>query len=70
VFEATPELIRVAASGDLAYLVGRKREVCKGSGGNVASEGKVLSVWEKRDGTWKIVALSARNNAPTSRGCL
>jgi uncharacterized protein (TIGR02246 family) len=70
IFEATPAKIEVASSGELAYLLGAKREVCKLAGRQVASEGKVLIVWKKVKSDWLIQAISASNNSPTTRGCL
>jgi len=70
VFEAMPTMVEVAASGELAYLVGTKREVCKSAAGQIATEGKVLIVWKKIKADWKIQVLSASNNSPTARGCL
>jgi ketosteroid isomerase-like protein len=70
VFEATPGKVEVATSGELAYLLGVKREVCKSAGRKVASEGKVLIVWKKVKGDWLIQAISASSNSPTARGCL
>lgn len=53
---ATPETVRVAASGDMAYETGRARNEFKGNEGASAYDGKYLIVWVKDGGQWAIAA--------------
>lgn len=53
---ATPEIVRVASSGDMAFEEGRAKNVF--SRGQTKSEfaGKYLIVWVKQNGDWVIAA--------------
>lgn len=66
--EATPERLRVSSSDDLAYGMGRVRNVFAAEGEPLEYEGKYLLVWEKRAGDWTIVLYGISNDrAETSR---
>lgn len=56
--------IDVAASGDLAYLLGNYRIVMKGDDGLVEGQGKYIQIAKKIDGMWKIAVLSFNGNGP------
>ncbi len=55
-----PTLARVAASGDMAYDIGRA--TIAGPGGRV--EAKYLVVWVRREGRWKVAADMFSFNEP------
>lgn len=59
---STPEALRVASGGDMAYSVGRVTNIFQGPQGPVQYAGKYLLVWEKRENVWSIVAYSVSNN--------
>jgi len=63
-FDATPDEILVADSGDLAMDIGHLRFVFETDGGQVRSQGKYLAVWQKAGGEWKCIALSFSDDAP------
>jgi uncharacterized protein (TIGR02246 family) len=62
-----PDVIRVSASGDLAYDIGHGTiELPVEGGGTRKAEGKYLVVWVKRDGHWKVMADMFNFNQPGS----
>jgi uncharacterized protein (TIGR02246 family) len=63
---ATPEPLRPAATGDIAYGFGAVRNVFDGAAGRSEYVGKYLIVWERRDGEWVISAYSVSSNQPES----
>ena len=56
-----PDVIEVAASGDLAYERGTYRFVVESPEGRIADVGKYVVVWEKTDGEWR-AALDISNS--------
>lgn len=58
------EAVRVAASGDMAWEVGRSRNEFPGAQGPAVFEGKYLIVWVKQGGTWRIAAYALSNDKP------
>ncbi|MDQ4076677.1 MAG: DUF4440 domain-containing protein [Chloroflexota bacterium] len=60
----TTDTLVLAASGDLAYTLGRWAVNYEGPGGPVAAGGRYLAVWRPVDGAWRIVALSANTHQP------
>lgn len=58
----TPEVLRLSGSGDMAYSAGGVTTAFDGEQGLVEFPGKYLLIWEKRAGTWSIVAYSISNN--------
>ncbi len=65
---ATPERLRLSRSADLAYSVGRVRNVFRGETGAVEYAGKYVLVWEKRAGEWQIALYGlSGNSAEVSR---
>ncbi|MDE1162734.1 MAG: DUF4440 domain-containing protein [Acidobacteriaceae bacterium] len=55
--------IKIARSGDLAYLTGKWSAMPKGSSSQIT--GKMLEVWGKQtDGTWKCIADTYNDDAP------
>jgi ketosteroid isomerase-like protein len=64
---ATPELIRLADSGDLAYTAGSVANTFQSEQGPVAYAGKYLLVWERRAGDWMIALYSISSNQPEPR---
>jgi ketosteroid isomerase-like protein len=61
------ELVRVAASGDLGYSMGRVTNVFAGEGGPVEYAGKYLLVWERHGSEWRIATYSISSNQPETR---
>lgn len=63
--ESTPtlEMTRESAGADMAYSVGRVRNVFEGEQGRVEYSGKFLLVWEKREGGWEIAVYSISNDS-------
>ena len=59
-----PEVIEIAASGDLAYDRGAYRFATDGPQGHTEDVGKYLTVWKKLDGEWKVVVDTANSNQP------
>ena len=52
------QVVTVAASGDLAYLVGKSLLVLNGPQGEQRVPGKYLGVWRKIDSKWKLAAIA------------
>lgn len=55
------EKIEVAASGDLAYEVGRTAVPFHFASGDTVFHTQYLVVWKKKEGEWKAVATSVGN---------
>jgi len=59
-----PTQIDVARSGDLGYTVGTYEAVAAGEpGGKVTESGNYLRIWQKQNGSWRIV-LDVTNPVP------
>jgi uncharacterized protein (TIGR02246 family) len=54
----TTENVITAASGDLGYVIGSAQGSWTDSEGNHSFSGKILTVWQKKNGPWRIVAQS------------
>ena len=54
----TTDTVVVAEGGDLGYTLGHWTVGVDTPGGRAGAAGEYLAVWRKRDGIWKIVALS------------
>lgn len=63
-FDATPDEILVADSGDLAMDIGFFHLVFETEGRQVRRPGKYLLVWQKARGEWKCIAASFTDEAP------
>lgn len=63
---ATPETLRMAESGDMAYGTGSVVTSFESDEGVVEYPGTYVLVWEKRDGRWSIVVYSISNDGPAS----
>jgi ketosteroid isomerase-like protein len=63
-----PIKVEVAASGDLAYLIGTYDLGYDGaSGAHVSDRGKLLEIWRKQtDGSWKCVVDTWNSDGPTA----
>jgi uncharacterized protein (TIGR02246 family) len=61
---ATPELLQVSASADLAYTTGSVVNTFQAEQGPVEFAGKYLLVWEQRARDWVIVVYSLSSNQP------
>lgn len=59
-----PEVIEVAASGDLAYDRGTYRFVVEAPEGRVEDVGKYVVIWKKINGEWKVMADIGNSDAP------
>jgi uncharacterized protein (TIGR02246 family) len=57
-----PEMVQVAAAGDLAYATHRVVNVFDRQGATLEYNGKSLIVWERRDGVWKVAVYAVSNN--------
>jgi uncharacterized protein (TIGR02246 family) len=62
--EGRLSLVDVAASGDLAYAVGRERTVWQRGDDVATTEGSCVVIWKKTAGEWRAVAMSITNDAP------
>lgn len=60
----SPEVIEVAASGDMAYDRGAYRFATGGAQGHIEDVGKYLTIWKKIDGEWKVIVDTANSNQP------
>ena len=60
-------LVKVSKSGDLAYSWGNFTVELVGPNGPETSSSKYLSVWEKREGEWKVIANMVNSNSPSSQ---
>lgn len=54
----TTEKVVTAGSDDLGYAIGSARGSWTDSEGNHSFSGKILTVWQKKGGQWRIVAQS------------
>jgi ketosteroid isomerase-like protein len=54
----TTEKVITASSDDLGYVIGSAQGYWSDSQGNHSFSGKILTVWQKRSGRWRIVAQS------------
>lgn len=63
--EATSDGVRVAAGQDMAYDLGRTRNVFKRGPEEVEYTGKYVTVWAKADGVWRIAAYAITGDAPS-----
>lgn len=54
----TTDTVAVAEGGDLGYTLGHWTVGVDTPGGRAEATGEYLAVWRKKDGIWKIVALS------------
>ena len=54
----TTDKVIAAASGDLGYVIGSAQGYFTDSEGNHTFSGKMLTVWQKKSGQWRIVAQS------------
>jgi ketosteroid isomerase-like protein len=61
---ATPEFMRVAAAGDMAYGTGSTTSEFRGPQGTVAYTGKYVLVWRRIAGAWQIVLYAISSNQP------
>jgi ketosteroid isomerase-like protein len=60
------QTVSVAATGDLAYLVGESSLVMSGPDGDYEVPGKYLGVWRKIDNKWLLAAISWTANTRSS----
>jgi ketosteroid isomerase-like protein len=60
------ERLVISSAGDLAFDIGTSYMVAEGPEGQIRSEGKYLSVWQKIEGRWQTVSISWSANAPVS----
>jgi len=64
VFNWTSDAVHVAESGDLAYETGSIHVDLDGADGKKAgTDGSFVTVWQKMDGTWRVVADAGTENA-------
>jgi uncharacterized protein (TIGR02246 family) len=64
VFTWTSDAVHVAASGDLAYETGSINVDLDGAEGKAdATNGSFVTVWQKVDGAWRVVADAGTENA-------
>ena len=54
----TTEKVITAGSDDLGYVIGSARGSWTDSEGSHSFSGKILTVWQKKSGQWRIVAQS------------
>ncbi len=57
--------IVISEAGDMAWALGWNRNLWEESEGRIEVEVKWLAVWEKINGEWKVVALSANKTKTT-----
>lgn len=63
----TSDTIKVAESGDIAYEIGTiYRDVDGVEGKAEGTTGSFVTVWQKIDGTWRVVADAGTENAKTT----
>jgi uncharacterized protein (TIGR02246 family) len=60
----TPDMIEIAASGDLAYDRGTYRFVMETREGRTEDVGKYVVVWKKIDGEWRAVLDISNSDLP------
>jgi ketosteroid isomerase-like protein len=58
--------IFISEAGDMAWDYGWNRTVLKGPNGTILDEGKYLEIFQKIDGKWKCVAISASSDKPAT----
>jgi uncharacterized protein (TIGR02246 family) len=63
-YNFTPEVIEVAASGDLAYDRGTYRLAMDSPQGHVEDKGKYVAVWKKIGNDWKVVVDIMNSDIP------
>jgi uncharacterized protein (TIGR02246 family) len=64
IFSWTSDAVHAAASGDLAYETGSISVDLDGADGKKpATTGSFVTVWEKVDGSWRVVADAGTENA-------
>jgi ketosteroid isomerase-like protein len=59
---ASPEILELAQSGDMAYATGSVRNEFRGPQGTSEHEGKYSLVWRNLDGEWFIVLYAVSSN--------
>jgi uncharacterized protein (TIGR02246 family) len=59
-----PEIIEVAASGDLAYDRGTYRFAVDTPEGRAEDAGKYIVIWKKINGDWKVLADISNSDTP------
>jgi uncharacterized protein (TIGR02246 family) len=64
--QATPELMEIAACGDMAYAIGSVANEFRGPQGATKHLGKYLLVWRKLEGEWRIAVYSVSSNEPAA----
>jgi uncharacterized protein (TIGR02246 family) len=62
--EGSPTKVTISEAGDMAWNYTWNRAVYEGPEGRIEDEGKALSVWQKINGEWKIVAISYSSDKP------
>ena len=62
--EGRLSVVEVAASGNLAYTVGRERTTWRRGDDVATTEGSCMVIWKKTAGEWRAVAVSITNDAP------
>ena len=65
-FKPSITTLEVGAGGDLGYETGVNRFEFERGGVRTEQVGKYLAVWRKKDGQWRIVALSFSDDRPSS----
>jgi uncharacterized protein (TIGR02246 family) len=63
-FSFAPTAVKVAGSGDMAYVVGTYQLAYQGEEARVEDAGKYVDVWEKIDGEWKVVIETYNSDLP------
>lgn len=61
------KVVKVAASGDLAWEYGTAQTTIKLPAGDVVELGKHLIIWKKVNGEWYITGMSWSNDKPPGR---
>ena len=62
--EGSPTKVTISEAGDMAWNYTRNRAVYESPEGHIEDEGKALSVWQKINGEWKVVAISYSSDKP------
>jgi ketosteroid isomerase-like protein len=62
-----PDLIEVAASGDMAWDRGTYHFVMETPDGPIEDVGKYLMVWKKISGEWKVIAECGNSDLPAGQ---
>lgn len=63
--EITADVVRVATSGDMAYVTGGAVNVFNREGDTVKYHGTYMLVWERRESDWMIAMYSLSSDGPT-----